>query len=151
MKRRDFVAGTGLLLASLYVPALPSAADSATLKQLVADFYGVYYRKRDKEAYRGFLTDDYLLLENGEIMDAAADIAAMPAPDAMYERNDSFDFRQVRIQGGMAYLVYFLSSNIKDKDGSRNRKWLESIILRRFEGGWRVALLHSTRIASAGT
>jgi hypothetical protein len=32
------------------------------------------------------------------------------------------------------------------KHGARSRAWLESAILRRVDGRWRVAVLHSTRI-----
>lgn len=53
----------------------------------------------------------------------------------------------MKVQGNIAYLVYFLKSEITDKkDGTRNREWLESAILRRSVKGWRMALLHSTRI-----
>ena len=48
-----------------------------------------------------------------------------------------------------AYVVYFLKSDVTDEKGARHRKWLESAILRRSGPGapWRMALLHSTRIA----
>jgi len=91
------------------------------------------------------LTDDYVLLENGELLDIAGDLALMPAPGAGYRRTDAFDFRAVRVRGDMAYAVYFLASEITDLKGARHREWLESVILRRAGNGWRVALLHSTR------
>jgi hypothetical protein len=37
-----------------------------------------------------------------------------------------------------------------DQKGTRNREWLESTILRRTGTGWRMALLHSTRITKPG-
>lgn len=105
----------------------------------------------DKQKYRALLTDDYLLLENGELLDIEGDIALMPAPESGYKRIDSFDFRSVKVHGDTAYAVYFLKSEITDnKNGTRNREWLESAILRRAKRGWRMALLHSTRIAKSG-
>ncbi len=44
----------------------------------------------------------------------------------------------------LAYAVYFLASEITDQQGRRQRRWLESMILRRSSAGWRTALLHST-------
>jgi ketosteroid isomerase-like protein len=79
-------------------------------------------------------------------MDAAGDVAAMPTPDSAYQRADAFDFRSVRLQNDIAYTVYFLSSDIKDRKGSRHREWLESAILVKSDSGWRMAVLHSTRI-----
>ncbi len=48
----------------------------------------------------------------------------------------------------MAYAVYFLKAEITDKaNGFRIKEWLESAILRKSGEGWKIALLHSTRIA----
>jgi ketosteroid isomerase-like protein len=75
----------------------------------------------------------------------------MPAPQSAYKRTDAFDFRSVKVHGHTAYAVYFLKSEITDKNnGSRNREWLESAILRRSGAGWRIALLHSTKIVKPG-
>jgi ketosteroid isomerase-like protein len=95
------------------------------------------------------LTDDYVLLEDGDIISLEKDISLMPTPQDDYQRKDTFDFRSVKIQKDVAYLVYFLKSDIRDKqEGARQRAYLESMILRRDSGGtWRVALLHSTKLS----
>jgi Domain of unknown function (DUF4440) len=117
------------------------------VKQAVKNYYYLYFVKMDTSEYRSILTKDYLLLENGEIFGTEGDIAAMPDKDSGYERTDSFDFRLVKIEGGIAYTVYFLKSKITDKvNGTHNKEWLESAILRRSGEGWKIALLHSTRI-----
>jgi ketosteroid isomerase-like protein len=97
------------------------------------------------------LTDDYVLLENEEIVSLEKDVSLMPSPEDDYERRNSFDFRSVKVHGDVAYLVYFLKSDIRDKkDGARQREYLESMILRRDGGGvWRIALLHSTKLRKA--
>jgi hypothetical protein len=152
MKRREFIAGTGMLIGSACAPSVLAADDDAAVKQAVEDFYSVYYVNLDKKKYRSLLTEDYLLLENGQIMDADADIALMPAPDDGYKRIDKFDFRSVKLHGGIAYAVYFLKSEITDKkNGARSREYLESAILQRSGKRWRVALLHSTKIVKPGT
>jgi hypothetical protein len=152
MKRRQFIKASALLITASVAPnSLPAADDeSSRLKQAILDYYNVYYSDRDKNKYRALLSRDYLLLENGEIFDAEKDISLMPTPDSDYQRKDSFDFRTVSSRENDAYAVYFLKSDIKDKkDGSRTRQWLESVILRREQGQWRIALLHSTSIAKA--
>jgi ketosteroid isomerase-like protein len=153
MKRREFIAGTGLLLGATCVPNVSAAADdSAAIKQAVQDVYSIFYVDRDKQKYRSLLTEDYLLLENGEILDVEGDLALMPAPGSDYKRTDAFDFRSVKVRGETAYAVYFLKSEITDKkNGTRNVEWLESAILRRHDKGWQMALLHSTRITKPGT
>jgi hypothetical protein len=73
----------------------------------------------------------------------------MAKPGTGHRRTDEFDFRSVRIEDDTAYAVYFLRSEIHDDvTGDRQREWLESAVLRRVDGAWRLALTHSTRIAS---
>ncbi len=147
MKRRQFVAAAGVLLGAGCAKAISGVDDDAAVKQVMSDYYGVFYRELDKAKYRSLLTDDYLLLENGEIFDADGDIASMPAPGSGYQRTDAFTFRTIRFQGDTAWAVYFLDSDVTEgKEGLRKLKWLESAILQRAGSAWRVAILHSTRI-----
>ena len=151
MKRREFISGTGVLIGAACAPSVLAADDAAAVKQAVKDVYSIFYVSLDKQKYRSLLTEDYLLLENGELLDIEGDIALMPAPESGYKRTDAFDFRSVKIHGDTAYAVYFLKSEITDKkDGTRKREWLESAILRRSGAGWRMALLHSTKIVKPG-
>jgi len=148
MKRRDFIAVSGIVAAVACVPDVFAADDATSVKQFIEDWYSTFYIKQDKEKYRAMLTEDYLLLENGEIFDAEGDIALMPRPEDEYKRTDVFDFRSVKIQRDLAYAIYFLKTDINDKaKGKRHVEFLESAILRRNGNHWRVALLHSTRLA----
>lgn len=151
MKRRKFIAVSGMFAAAAaYVPETLAAEDVSSIKRFIEDWYSIFYIKLDKEKYRATLTDDYLLLENGEIFDADGDISFMPRPEDEYKRTDVFDFRSVKIQGDFAYAIYFLKSDINDKPkGQRNFEFLESAILRRSGSSWRVAVLHSTRVVKA--
>ena len=130
-------------------PEVLAADDASILKRMVVDYYKVYYLDLDKKKYRSMLTEDYVLLENGEIISLEKDVSQMPTPQDEYQRKDSFDFRYVKVHEEIAYLIYVLKSDIRDKqDGARQREYLESIILKR-DGGrdWRIALLHSTKLS----
>ena len=133
------------------VPAIgmPSGDDTTAVKEAVAKVYAAY-SAFDVQKYQALLTGDYLLLENGELLDSEGDAAMMPAPGSGYQRTDVFGFRSVKVHDDIAYTVYFLKSEIRDRNGSRNRQWLESAIFRRSGTGWRMALLHSTRIHKSG-
>lgn len=147
MKRRDFIAGTGMLAGAVYTSTVLAVEDDSAVQQAVKDVYSVFYVERDKQKYRSLLTEDYLLLENGEILDIEGDLGLMPSPDSDYKRTDAFDFRLIKIHGDTAYAVYVLKSEITDKQkGNRNLEWLESAVLRRSGARWLMALLHSTRI-----
>ena len=146
MERRELIALAGALLVDGCVRRVPAPDDPSAVKRSVADFYAAY-SGFDKEKYRALLTEDYLLLEDGELLDIDGDIAGMPSPETHPRRKDVFDFRSVKIQGDFAYAAYFLSSDISDDKGTRTRQWLESAILRRSGRGWRMALLHSTKVS----
>jgi len=129
----------------------PGAADDdAAVRQRLVDWYAVW-SGGDEADYRTFVTDDYVLLENGELMDVEDDLKMMRSRPSGYARKDAFDFQSVRVHGDVAYATYFLESEIADDTRIQQRRWLESAVLRRLDGRWRVALLHSTRISGTDT
>ena len=115
---------------------------------MIVDWYAAFATDTPEAEYRQFLADDYVLLENGELMGVEGDIAMMKNRAPGYQRKDRFDFKSVKLHGDIAYVVYFLESDIDDDKMKRQRRWLESAILRRIDGRWRAALLHSTKIVS---
>jgi ketosteroid isomerase-like protein len=131
-------------------PANSADADVAAVKQMLIDWYAAY-SSTDEARYREFLTDEYVLLENGTIMSVEDDLKAMRGRARGYARKDAFDFRSVRLHGDLAYATYFLESEIMDDTKIQQRKWLESAVLRRLNGRWRAALLHSTRVSGSDT
>jgi len=153
MKRKEFIKASALLVGTAAAPGTIHAAadDGAVLKQIVADYYRIFFVDVDQEKYRALLTDDYLLLEQGDIQDIEKDISFMPKPADEYRRADTFDFKSLKIHGDTAYIVYILKSDIRTKkDGATKLAWLESMIFRRGSGSrWRIALLHSTKLAKA--
>ena len=145
MRKNKFI--LGLLIISLCTLRVFAGDDEEAVKQAVKNYYYLYFIKMDKIAYRSILTEDYQFLENGELFDADGDITLMPKPDSGYERTDTFDFRYIKVDGDFAYKDYFLKSDINDKANSTiHKEWLESTILRRSGDGWKIALLHSTKI-----
>src|SRR3954470_10292589 len=110
MKRKEFIKATAMLIgAAATTGTLQAVADdAAVLKQIVADYYRIYFVDVDQRKYRALLTDDYLLLEDGEIQDVEKDISFMPKAADEYRRADTFDFKSLKIQGDIAYTVYIL-------------------------------------------
>jgi hypothetical protein len=92
-----------------------------------------------------------VLLEHGELMNAEDDVKMMRERPSGYARTDGFDFRSVGVHDDFAYATYFLDSEIVDDTQTRQGRWLESAVLRRLDGRWRIALLHSTRLSSTET
>jgi len=94
-------------------------------------------------------TEDYLLIENGEIwtMKKEADYYKKNA-NRVIERKDHFDFTYIKILGNTAYAVYSLRSAITENGVLTQKNWNESVIFRKVNGKWKIALIHSTPIKS---
>ena len=96
--------------------------------------------------HRRFCTDDYLLIENGEIWNMEREaIDYKKKEQRVIERNDYFDFKYIRTEGNIAYAVYGLTADITENGTLTRRHWNEGTIFRK---AWKIALIHSTPIVS---
>ena len=150
MHRRMFMSAVASAGAILPLSGLQAATeqDLHSAKQFIIEWYAAFANPRtSKDLYLSFTTPDYLLLENGAVLDRNGDLALFLNEPSDFVRRDSFDFRRIWSAGDRAFLVYFLHSEMSDsRDGPRTRDYLESAILRRSGSGWRAELLHSTRL-----
>lgn len=91
------------------------------------------------------VSDDFMLLENGEIwtIDTLANKISRPKPEG-YLRQNSFDFLSTKIDRNRAYVYYKNKAEISSKTRNATIKWLESAILRKEKGRWRLEFMHST-------
>lgn len=125
-------------------------SDEQKIRELIKDSFQEILSDNKKEKLPEFFTEDFLLLEDGEVwdleiikgyMDKAAEMDPMP------ERINSFDFIEIKISGDMAWTAYHNTAVFKMGEkvvGEMN--WLESASAIRTEEGWRLQLLHSTVI-----
>jgi hypothetical protein len=91
------------------------------------------------------VSDGFILLENGEIwtIDTLANKISRPKPEG-YLRQNSFDFIETKIEKNRAYVYYKNKAEITSKTRNATVKWLESAILRKEKGRWRMEFMHST-------
>lgn len=122
--------------------------DSTEIVQLLKEDYKTMVAW-DIEKHKGFCTDDYILIENGEIwnMEKEADNYKENVQRVL-ARKDYFDFHFVRILGNTAYTVYNLKSDITEDGKLTTKHWNESVIFRKVQGKWKIALIHSTPITA---
>ena len=55
---------------------------------------------------------------------------------------------QVYVDGTTAWVTYVNRGSVEDAAGRKDVSWLESAVLRRADGAWRIHFLHSTRVPS---
>ncbi len=124
------------------------SSDSTEIVHVLKEDYKTMVT-HDINKHKSFCTEDYLLIENGEIWNMEMEAADydMKAKKVL-SRNDFFDFKYVNIVDNTAYAVYGLKSEITENGKLTTRHWNESTIFRKVDGTWKIALIHSTPIVS---
>ncbi|MFP4292633.1 MAG: nuclear transport factor 2 family protein [Cyclobacteriaceae bacterium] len=124
--------------------------DREQLRQLIQNSFDKIFSELDTSSIQQFYTDDFLLLENGEVWDndkVKAYMLRASASDNRPVRTNRFDFIEVKIRGNTAWLAYHNYATLTFKNGeSRELYWLESATAVKDEEGWRLDMLHSTRV-----
>ena len=120
--------------------------DSLAIVQLIIDDYktmGTWNLKKHIEN----ATERYLLIEKGEILNLKMEGEYFKSnAHRKIDRKDFFNFRYVRINGNFAYVVYNLKSDILENGKLKTWTWIESVIVRKIKGNWKIELIHSTSI-----
>lgn len=140
-------------LALLFISVSAAAQTSVKtneeqIKDLIINSFQEILSENKKEKIPEYYTEDFLLLEVGEVwdleiirnyMDKAAQMDQLP------ERINSFDFIKVEISGDMAWTAYHNKAVFKvDGQVVGEMNWLESATAVLTEDGWKLQMLHST-------
>lgn len=118
------------------------------IKDLIRDSFQKIFSDLDPQALDTYCTEDFLLLETGEVWDMEKmRNYLMRAGERTTEvkRFNSFDFIEVEIDGNMAWVAYYNKAEFKAGDEVvREMNWVESATAILTEEGWKLQLLHST-------
>ena len=63
-----------------------------------------------------------------------------------FKRTNSFEFVSTTVNKQTAWVTYYLQSDITRNGKEDIIKWMETIVLLKEAGKWKVAVLHSTRL-----
>ncbi|WHI46741.1 MULTISPECIES: nuclear transport factor 2 family protein [unclassified Microbulbifer] len=100
----------------------------------------------DHQAMRDGVSDDFILLEHGEVWDIEDLIAVMKPKPSKLERINYFSIINFEERENLLTINYWTKSIFKSEDGNKEAVWLESAIVKKIDGKWLVAQLHSTRL-----
>jgi hypothetical protein len=146
MKRIFYV--LALLLTTASTAAQSSEKDNKELvKQLIIESFDELFSNPNPEKLGDYYTEDFLLLENGEVWDNEIIVSHMDNARGQEqpERINSFDFVEIKIQDKTAWVAYYNNARfLVDGKPVGQMNWLESAIAVLTEDGWRLQLLHST-------
>ena len=129
------------------------AQDQNAIQQLVQDVFDNVWSGTDTAQVRRYQTEDFVILEHGEVWTndtirtwQLGQLANKQA-DAP-KRLNSFEFFRNEIIGDNAWCAYQNNAHWIDAKGDtvNNFSWLESGVAVRTEEGWKLKMMHSTRM-----
>ncbi|SHF13315.1 nuclear transport factor 2 family protein [Flavisolibacter ginsengisoli] len=94
-----------------------------------------------------YVTPDFHLLEDGQVWNMDTLLSKiMPMKNSKIERINTFKFIRTEQSGNMAWVSYNNSAEFRLGEKQQIMKWLESAVLIKRKGGWKIQLLHSTKL-----
>lgn len=121
-------------------------ADEEQIKDLITNTFQEVFSDLDPQSLEIYCTDDFLLLETGEVwdMNKMRDYLRS-AQNSRVKRINSFDFIEIKIEGKMAWVAYYNKAEFMAGDKVvKEMNWVESAAAVLTEKGWKLQLLHST-------
>ncbi|TKB43256.1 hypothetical protein [Thalassotalea mangrovi] len=97
----------------------------------------------DKEKVKNSVTEDFILLEQGEVWDLAITLSIVKGP---IPRTNGFNIISSDIHGDLALYNYWTQSKIGDGENRKVVTWLESVVVIKTDDGWKLQQFHSTRV-----
>jgi hypothetical protein len=120
------------------------------IENLIIESFDEIWSKLESKNIDRYYTKDFLLLENGEVWnnDTIAhylDNAKLRKPNPT--RINKIEIIDIKVGNGTAWVAYqnYATFSIDDKI-TRNAHWLESATAILTDNGWKLDMLHSTRI-----
>jgi len=146
---------TKLLFAFLFLFGINNAfsqktANEQALKELIQNSFDDIFSAHNRETVSKYYTDDFLLLEAGVVWNIDSVNYYLDRAEIRTQKVDrvnTFDFFQVKIKGKRGWIAYQNYADIII-DGKVVSKlhWLESGTAIKTKDGWRLDMLHSTRV-----
>lgn len=141
MKKLFFITLLVIASAQLFAQAEKKPIEAS----IVGFFNGLSLVNADTLKY--YTTTDFLLLESGEIWNLDTLVnKVMPMKNLNISRVNAFEFITIEQQGKMAWVGYHNAATYRMGDKERVAKWLETAVLVKEQGRWKIRMLHSTKL-----
>jgi ketosteroid isomerase-like protein len=126
--------------------ASPPPADEEAVAHQVRQMY-VALAQEDRALLKAVTTDDFLAFDGGEQLsgdELMALIVKLHAAGKVFVW--TVPAPKVRIEGKVAWITYVNLGSVQDAAGKKDVSWLESAVLLKEAGSWRIQFFHSTRV-----
>jgi ketosteroid isomerase-like protein len=132
---------------SFNIAIAQTLSEERKVQQVLVMFFDAL-SENDLAGMQKYMTPDIRILEHGVIwnMDTVVALASKPRP-ANFKRINTINFFQTEVRNEFAFVSYNNKADISSANGERKVTWLESAVLVKEGGEWKVKMLHSTRIS----
>ena len=129
---------------------LQETDEEATIavEKVVQDLFDEVWSGHDETAITRYQTDDFLLLEHGEVWnnDTIANWCKNAKKrELQFERINNFERIAAKRNGDKLWLAYHNYGTFKLDTVSFKSSWLESVVAVKKDSVWKLELMHSTR------
>lgn len=132
-----------LTLSALLLPSV-AAAQISPFDPVVSFFTAL--SEANQQGIRDSTTENFLVLEHGEIWNLDK-LLSVVRPKTSLRRN-FFSVVSEDVRGDTALVNYWNKALERSENGEeRTRAWLESVVVVKRRGTWRILQMHSTRLA----
>ena len=100
----------------------------------------------DGEAMKATSTKDFQLLEHGEDWTMQMLIDAIMPKGKPYVRKNYFQQIRAVENGNSVWISYWNKAEFSGENGRGEVVWLESAVMIKEKGEWKIEMLHSTRL-----
>jgi len=149
MKRLNFII-LMMFFTTISFGQVSNETDKTRIKNLIIESFDEIWSKLDAKNIDKYYTKDFLLLENGEVWNNDSiknylDNAMLRKPNP--KRMNTIEVIEIKIANKMAWIAYQNYATFSsDNKIIRKAHWLESASAILTENGWKLEMLHSTRI-----
>jgi hypothetical protein len=149
MKRLNFII-LMMFFTTISFGQVSNETDKTRIKNLIIESFDEIWSKLDAKNIDKYYTKDFLLLENGEVWNNDSiknylDNAMLRKPSL--KRMNTIEVIEIKIANKMAWIAYQNYATFStDNKIIRKAHWLESATAILTENGWKLEMLHSTRI-----
>ena len=139
----------------LAIPTLvfsQSESEEKQIQNLIQNMFDGLFSEFESSRIQEFMTEDFLLLEDGEIWDNQIIknyLDEQKAKGNLPLRVNKFEFIETKITGNQAWVAYKNWATISQNGKViREAYWLESANAVKTSSGWKLEMLHSTPVTS---
>jgi ketosteroid isomerase-like protein len=125
-------------------PVVDVEAEKQNVEEVIHNFYDAA-STHNYQGIRDLCTDDYILFESGQVMNVE-DFINFITPFESATMTYNLEDVKTNVEGSVAWIRLRSKAKSTMDEQVMDYEWLESAVLKKQEGIWKIAFYHSTTV-----